>query len=344
MCTPHGRHGSNDRTARMMSIPLKFSGPFSSKIGVFCTASSYGPGVPYTSRGARVPRRRRVRLVVRDLAFANHHVVREHAARGLVEAAADRALGNLEAVPALGPAGLNLLHRPLEVVQRDQRAVRLVVGPGTVTLDRVGLLRHVPLELHLGHVRRARQHHLDRVAGRLRVAEVDEARLGRAPLARERATAGVAADVRVGPLVVDPRGDHPRVLVGEVALLRPRQRDLVPRVVLVDRVAERVVCDERRLVLPAVEVRGAEQDPDHQVDLDEIGRDQLAADRHARRDVALATPLGHVPVVVVDVVRIVERSPVDEVRLAEARPCRSPAAPGRKKSYRSSCIGTLRLT
>ena len=34
----------------MMSIPLKLSGPFSSKIGVFCTESSYGPGVPYVSR------------------------------------------------------------------------------------------------------------------------------------------------------------------------------------------------------------------------------------------------------------------------------------------------------
>ena len=33
-------------TARMMSMPLNLSGPFSSKIGVFCTASSYGPGVP----------------------------------------------------------------------------------------------------------------------------------------------------------------------------------------------------------------------------------------------------------------------------------------------------------
>ena len=40
MCTPQGRHGSKERTARMMSMPLKFSGPFSSKIGVFCTASS----------------------------------------------------------------------------------------------------------------------------------------------------------------------------------------------------------------------------------------------------------------------------------------------------------------
>ena len=40
MCTPHGRHGSNEWTARMMSTPLKLSGPFSSKIGVFSTASS----------------------------------------------------------------------------------------------------------------------------------------------------------------------------------------------------------------------------------------------------------------------------------------------------------------
>src|ERR1700761_1872861 len=46
MWTPHGRHGSKLRTVRIMSMPLKFSGPFSSKIGVFCTASSYGPGVP----------------------------------------------------------------------------------------------------------------------------------------------------------------------------------------------------------------------------------------------------------------------------------------------------------
>ena len=40
MCTPQGRHGSKLRTARMMSMPLKLSGPFSSKSGVFWTASS----------------------------------------------------------------------------------------------------------------------------------------------------------------------------------------------------------------------------------------------------------------------------------------------------------------
>src|ERR1700677_524051 len=51
MCTPHGRQGSKLRTVRIMSIPLNLSGPFSSKIGVFSTASSYGPAVPKLSRG-----------------------------------------------------------------------------------------------------------------------------------------------------------------------------------------------------------------------------------------------------------------------------------------------------
>jgi hypothetical protein len=34
MWTPHGRHGSKLRTARMMSMPLKFSRELSSKTGV----------------------------------------------------------------------------------------------------------------------------------------------------------------------------------------------------------------------------------------------------------------------------------------------------------------------
>ena len=40
MCTPHGRHGSKERTARMMSIPRKFSASASSKIGMPLQASS----------------------------------------------------------------------------------------------------------------------------------------------------------------------------------------------------------------------------------------------------------------------------------------------------------------
>ena len=40
MCTPQGRQGSKLRTARMISMPLKFSRVFSSKMGVSITASS----------------------------------------------------------------------------------------------------------------------------------------------------------------------------------------------------------------------------------------------------------------------------------------------------------------
>ena len=156
------------------------------------------------------------------------------------------------------------------------------------------------------------------LSGRLRVAEVDQAGLRRNPLAGERAAAGVRRDVGVVALVVYPRRGDPAVLVRPIALLRLRQGRLVPGMALVDRVAERVLGDIGLLVLPVVEVGRAEQDPDHQVDIDEVGRDQLAVDHDAGGDVALLTPLTHVLVGVVDIVGVVEGAPADEVRTAEA--------------------------
>ena len=161
--------------------------------------------------------------------------------------------------------------------------------------------------------------HLDRVAGRLRVAEVDLAGLRRAPLAGERAAAGVGGDVAVVALVVHPRRDDPAVLVVEVALLRLRQGHLVPGVALIDRVAERILGHEGRLgVGPVIEVRGTEQDPDGQVDLDQIGRDQLAAEDETGGHVPVIAPLVHVLVLVVDVVGVVEGAPADQVGVAVA--------------------------
>src|SRR5690242_19987322 len=76
---------------------------------------------------AGVPRRRWVRLVVRDLAVADHHVVRQHPAGRLVEAAADGLLGHLELAPRLRPSRPHLLQRALQAVQPHQRRVGLVV-------------------------------------------------------------------------------------------------------------------------------------------------------------------------------------------------------------------------
>ncbi len=59
---------------------------------------------PVGVRRAAVPRRRRVRVVVGDLAVADHQVVREHAAHRLVEAAADGLVGDVEVLEDLRSA------------------------------------------------------------------------------------------------------------------------------------------------------------------------------------------------------------------------------------------------
>ena len=69
-----------------------------------------------------VPRRRRIRMIVRDLAVANHHVVREHAANRFVEAAADGVFRNFEVGPRLGPAGVQLRQCLLREIQRRAAA------------------------------------------------------------------------------------------------------------------------------------------------------------------------------------------------------------------------------
>ena len=107
-----------------------------------------------------VPRRRRIRVVVGDLAVADDHVVREHAAHRLVEAAADRVVRDVEVLERLRPPGADLLERLVEEVERAARGVGDEVDPRAVALDRVGPLRDLPLEVDLGRVRRLGQRDL----------------------------------------------------------------------------------------------------------------------------------------------------------------------------------------
>jgi hydrogenase large subunit len=80
----------------------------------------------------------------------------------------------------------------------------------------------------------------------------------------------------------------------------------------VDRIPERIVADERLLPFPVVVVRAAEQDADAEVDLDEIGRHELAVDDDAGRDEHLLAPVRHVLVLEVADVRILEGAPAAE--------------------------------
>ena len=175
-----------------------------------------------------VPRRRRVRVVVGDLAVPDHHVVAEHAADGLGEAAADALVGHLELLPGLGPAGPDLDQRLLGEVQRAGRGVGLEVGPGPVALDRVAPLRDLPLEADRALERGLRQVDLHAGAGGLDVADVDQAGQRRRPQPGQRAAAGVQGQVVLA--VVPARRHHPAVLVVQVALLRLGVGVLVPRV------------------------------------------------------------------------------------------------------------------
>src|SRR5262249_46790641 len=60
---------------------------------------------------AGVPRRGWVGVIVGDLAVPDHHVVAQHAADRLGEAAADGLVGHLELLPGLGAPGPDFLQR-----------------------------------------------------------------------------------------------------------------------------------------------------------------------------------------------------------------------------------------
>ena len=55
-----------------------------------------------------------------------------------------------------------------------------------------------------------------------------------------------------GPFVIPARRHHPGVIAVEVAFLRTRNRRLVPRMTLINGIAERIGLDERLFALPIV--------------------------------------------------------------------------------------------
>src|SRR5579883_589826 len=98
-------------------------------------------GILVGSRGsidiahAAIPGSWGIRMVVRDLSVLNYHMVREHAADGLMETAADSILGHGEIVPRFCMAGMDLGQRLVHAMQRDRRREGLEVRASTVALD-----------------------------------------------------------------------------------------------------------------------------------------------------------------------------------------------------------------
>ena len=118
------RTASKDRNCErpsMMSMPLKLSGGFSSKIGVFWTASSYGPGTPFVSLTLAFHGVGGYGWYFASLPIADDHVVGQHPPNRFSEAARDRVLRHLERLPRFRVTGADLGHRFLGEVERASR-------------------------------------------------------------------------------------------------------------------------------------------------------------------------------------------------------------------------------
>src|SRR6185436_18164153 len=122
---------------------------------------------------ARIPRRRRIGMVVGDLAIPDDEMMRQHAADRFGEAAADGLLRHRELLPGLGVPEADFAQGLVDEVERAPGGVGLEVGAGAIALDGVAPLRDLPLEADGRFERGLRQVDLDAVAGRLDVADVD---------------------------------------------------------------------------------------------------------------------------------------------------------------------------
>ena len=194
----------------------------------------------------RVPRRRRIRMVVGDLAVADDQVMRQDAAHGFVETAADRFVGHFERCERCGASGVHFRQRFLDEVERasGRRKPGSKCARGRVRL-RCSISEssiRTRLRVSVAVFGRSNLHAV--IAGRFDVANIHQTCERRRPESRDRAAAGIQRQMIAGALVEPARRHHPGVFAGEVALLRSRNRRLIPRMPPIDRIAERIVLDE----------------------------------------------------------------------------------------------------
>ena len=115
-----------------------------------------------------------------------------------------------------------------------------------------------------------------------------------------------------GPLI-EPAGRHdPGVFAAEVALLRLRDGGLIPGMILIHGIAQRILLHKLFAIFPAVVVRAAEKDANVKVDVHQVGGYELVVHDDAGRDVHRAAPLGHFLVGIIADCWIVKRAPAGQ--------------------------------
>ena len=131
------------------------------------------PRCPIDVARVGVPRRRRIRMVVCYLAFADNEMVRKDAANGFMESTADGFVGNFEWRKGGRASGVHFFHRFIKEMKGATRGVSLEIGASPVAFDCVAPLRYFPFKLDFAFERRFRQPDLHALPSRFDVANVD---------------------------------------------------------------------------------------------------------------------------------------------------------------------------
>ena len=97
-----------------------------------------------------VPGSWRIGMIVGDLVVFNHHVMRQHTANRLVEAAPYAFFGNLEVVPGFCSAGMQLGQCLFGEVQSGRSRIGLEVSASAIPFNRVTPFGNLPLKFNFG--------------------------------------------------------------------------------------------------------------------------------------------------------------------------------------------------
>src|SRR5581483_11808786 len=274
----------------------------------------------YVTR-AGIPGRGRIGMVIGYAAVANHQVIRQDPAHRFMEAAANGFVRNLEGGKGLRAARVNFLHRLFAAIQTDRRGVSLEIGTGAVAFDGIAPLRNLPDELLFrfgGGLGQTNAHGF--VPRRLDVPDVHQPGQSGGPQPRNGTAARIQGQVIAGALIQPARRHDPGVPAVEITFLRFGDGGLIPGMLLIDWVAQRILLDERLGFLPVLVVGGAEQDAHSDIDIHQAGGDQFAIDYDARSDKHRTAPAFHGFVAIITYVRILERAPATEQNAAPAHP------------------------
>src|SRR6202046_360588 len=182
-----------------------------------------------------------------------------------VETATDGTLRYFEIGPGFGPAGVQFFERFFHKVQGGCGCVRLEVGASAVTFDGVTPLRNLPLELDFGKRHGLRQIYFYALAGGLDVADINDPGERRGPETRNWPASSVERKMIPGALIEPARRHHPCVFAAKIALLWSRYRRLIPWMILIDRIPQRVGSDEGLGILPFVVIRTAQKNANVQI-------------------------------------------------------------------------------